>query len=135
MIVSQQLWLMKIHIWIDHYLPLLIILYLLYFMIIIIRSNNIDNPLKIVRSCQPKNRPNYKMSEPLGTCHRVVHCFGATWAPPRWSLHRCQLHRNRHPTLRERSGEVVSKRRFTEMLNGTCWDNVLEDLEDEMNEL
>ena len=44
MIVSQQLWLMKIHIWIDHYLPLLIILYLLYFMIIIIRSNNIRDP-------------------------------------------------------------------------------------------
>ena len=55
-------------------------------------------------------------------------------APPRWSLHRCQLHRNRHPTLRERSGEVVSKRRSFEMLNRTSWDDVLKDLEDEMNE-
>ena len=55
-------------------------------------------------------------------------------APPRWSLHRCQLHGNRHSTLRERSGEVVSKRRSFEMLNGTSWDDVLKDLEDEMNE-
>ena len=133
----------EIHICIDTFLPLLIISYCFIYLssqhITTRRYKNIEPifPDNYSKSCQAKNRPTRVtkfLNHTLSPITEIVDCFGGYMAPPRWSLHRCQLHRNRHPTLRERSGEVVSKRRAFEMLNRTSWDDILKDLEDEMNE-
>ena len=141
MIESKRLWLMRFTFaftTIYHYLSYHIVLYI-YHLITTKRYNNIEPifPDNYSKSCQAKNWPTIVtkfLNHTLLPITAIVDCFGGYMAPPRWSLHRCQLHRNRHPTLRERSGEVVSKRRSFEMLNRTSWDDVLKDLEDEMNE-